>query len=244
MTFLSDCRNKNLTEHKLQTPDPETQTQPPPILKCWVLSAGWWAEITTGYSVQKVRSLNTLDLLQMNCCWTAILSPPLWVEEGLWKAKSQPCCSYFLIQQCWWKMKQLEQAYGVWLLIWSIFMKRWENSGTVAGPELSSCKASCAKKWEALPNCNNLIRLLTSCFAHCLPQSFSSPSLFVLLSLSFIFILSPGAVEHLVYLPYSPTLWPQRRGWPNLVSIDRELQWHGESQSMPRHPGQGSMTKW
>lgn len=73
-----------------------------------------------------------------------------------------------------------------------------------ADHELIYCKASCAKKWEALPNCNNLIRLLTSCFAHCLPQSFSSPSLFVLLSLSFIFILSPGAVEHLVYLPYSP----------------------------------------
>lgn len=99
------------------------------------------------------------------------------------------------------------------------------------------------KTERALLKCNNLIGLLTSRFTHCLPPSFSSPSLFVLLSLSFIFILSPGAVEHLVYLPLSPTLWPQRRGWPNLVSIDRELQWHGESQSMPRHPGQGSMTK-
>lgn len=77
----------------------------------------------------------------------------------------------------------------------------------------------------------------------CLPaashtSSFSPPSL------SFIFILSPGAVEHLMYLPLSPTLWPQRRGWPNLVSIDRELQWHGERASQcPDTQGRGQWQK-
>lgn len=118
-----------------------------------------------------------------------------------------------------------------------------DNSGITLSMRSYAVKLHMVRTKKALLKCNNLIRLVTSCFTHCLPPSFSSPFLFVLLCLSFIFILSPGAAEHLVYLPLSPTLWPQRRGWPNLVSIDRELQWHGESQSMPRHPGQGSMTK-
>lgn len=61
---------------------------------------------------------------------------------------------------------------------------------------------------KALPQSKNLIMLLTSCLTHFhLHRFLLHPS--VLLSLSFIFILSICAAEHLVHpalsLPHSPT---------------------------------------
>jgi len=54
--------------------------------------------------------------------------------------------------------------------------------------------------------CKALDAKKKSRFAHCLSLPFFSPSFLVLLVITFIFIISPGAVEHLVNLPPSKTL--------------------------------------